>query len=954
MSRARIANLTSLKTRNYVRGMIGQDDPASMMKALEKIRRTASKKDYQLVIEILRDSVLFKGREITGHFIKTCPKIITESIDNPPENIIDLFNENKNKLKNLLDRYELLLTEVSRGEFGTALRIADTLVDEAGVSSFMIRVLFFIRNHKPQKFEKNLSVDNLLRKIGIDRTSYFPRVIKELSNPRTDFFTICRKIDRIKERTPVGVISKSFVDHIPRTKEQFDERLSAFYAFSLVDAFLYLCCVHRMDVPFLRGMGSLDGELTEKFTAISKIDIKLHLIYDEYSDSADTEFFRDSFLLLEIESVFNYKTIHGALYNERERAEAERLPVERQIIKDYFSSVSKIEDIVKCKKRKIIGMHHYEPSSNSYLENSTALLNYIEKRSGCLEGEEDFFVKVMSLTKDIGIATSIYNLNNMAESAETEEYQLVVACLRSIKDDGIKAEHALRKSIQNVITSLHESNIISLLEYLYEISPSVTEHLVTLCDEMFLSKMFDIIEIPNEAIWTRAEMLEWYGEKTDDSSFSERAKNLRIDVSINKEKGTIDDSRIYVDPVKYTQWLSDNVVNNAVVLLDDIADSGKILSFSVNWESADSGLSAEEQLAALMLRSYREFCTNRYFGIASYLGRRIRHGTFKGTGMKEVREIKFQPKYESLFSYVDFRDHFDTWLQGYEGMLDQMAKERLHIRGAKKPEGIISYDLNSNNKIKIANYMLKEILDSYIRNENSLEIPYIATDYCWRLVEEDLSVFRKDLMSIKSKWAVFRYAGKNVQALRELGLNDFCQELNAVTADHFRTISSWFSKPSIASPSADLYLLFRAVVSEIKSYFPEFDPRINSEQGDLVITGGAYFVIYDALYIIIYNAAKYGDKSGRLSFDVHYDFADNGKLVTICITSDISRGDSMDAIKRSVEYAASLNFDDAHVVEGRSGIKKLKRMEYDKCIHNVGFNYGDSTLSVFFDFGVDY
>jgi hypothetical protein len=41
--------------------MIGQDDPISMIRALDKIRKTASQKDYQLVIEILRDSAIFKG-----------------------------------------------------------------------------------------------------------------------------------------------------------------------------------------------------------------------------------------------------------------------------------------------------------------------------------------------------------------------------------------------------------------------------------------------------------------------------------------------------------------------------------------------------------------------------------------------------------------------------------------------------------------------------------------------------------------------------------------------------------------------------------------------------------------------------------------------------------------------------------------------------------------------------
>ena len=954
MSKAQIADLRSLKVRNYLRGMIGQDDPISMIRALDKIRKTASQKDYQLVIEILRDSAIFKGGEITSNFIKACPKLINEPVSETPENIIKIFNENRSRLLFLLAEYAKLLTEVSFGRYQNAMKIASELVGAEGVSCFLIRTLFFIRNHISHKPKDEFSVDEILENIRIDRASYLPKVIKELSNPRTDYLTITKKISRIKEMTPVGIISESFVDHVPRTHGQFLERLAANYAFSLIDAFLFLNSMSRTNIYFLEQQKDQDQRLSEAFNIISKIRLEQDSIYDRDSDSADTEFFKEAFLLIEMESVFNYKTIHGSLYNDRENSENERLPFERQLIGQYFKNLKKLSELTNCTDRRGINLEVYRPSMNSFLENSTALLYYVEQKSGDLNEEESSFVESMSFTKDIGLTTPIHYLNSMSENAQTEEFKLVIACLRSIKDNRIKAEHALRKSIQSVTTSLHDSNIISLLGYLYNISPAVTEHLIHICDEMFLSKLFDIIEIPNEAIWTRAKMLEWYGEKTDDHAFIERAKNLRIDVQINKEKGTIDDSRIYVDPLKYTQWLNDNVINNGLVLLDDIVGSGNTYSLSINWGNVDSGLSAGDQLGSILMNSYREFCNNKYFGIASYLGRRIRHGTFKGTGMKEVKELRTSTQYKKLFECDDFCSYFDLWLEKYEEMFDRLAKDYLHIKSSKKPDGIIACELGSSNKIKIANYMVKEIVDSYVRNDNSLEIPYIITDYCWRLVEEDLIAVRKNLMSIKSRWAVFRYSGKSSDNLKNKGLNEFCQELNTITADRFRTISSWFSKPSIASPSADMHLLFRAVVSEIKSYFPNFEPVIRFDQDELVITGGAYFVIYDALYIIIYNAAKYGDQKGRLFFEIKYDFETRSNRVEICIRSDIAKEDSIKKIEESVEYAASLNFEDAHLIEGRSGIKKLKRMEYDKCIHNVNFIYGDETLSVCFEFGVDY
>ncbi|MGQ7298836.1 hypothetical protein [Marinobacter nauticus] len=934
--------------------MIGQDDPLSMIRALDKIRKNSSEREYQLVIEVLRNSRLFKRDSITGYFVKECPNILNKDLVYPPQNLVEIINENRDKLWSIVSEYEELLAEVCLKNYSESMRVVNRLIDSGGVSLFLIRVLYFMRNHFSQRDSASVTVNEVLSRIRIDRTSYLQKVIKELSNPRTDYLTICKKIYRIEEKTPISIVSKSFVDHIPRSFKEFKWCLAANYSFSLVDAFLYLCSMRRLGNNFTSRYEGVDEDLVRLFDQLSEVRFVPDMFYDMGSDSADTEFFKETFLLIEINSVFRYKTVHGSLYNENEVADHGRLPFERDIIRDYFKNVSKLRDIRSAEDKEAVSLIEYVPGVNKFLENSTALLFHIERTSGDIEDEESYFVELMSMTKDIGLTTATYHLDRLAENGRAEDFKLVVACLRSIKDSGMIAEHDLRRLIQDVTVSLHGSDIISLLDYMYSVSPSVTEHLIHLCDEMFLSKLFDVIKIPNDAIWTRARILEWYGEKTNDQSFVERAKNLRIDVQINREKGTIDDSRIYVDPLKYTQWLNDNIINNALILLDDISNSGYLPTLNINWAGAESGLSAVDQLASLLLKSYREFCNNKYFGIASYLGRRIRHGTFKGTGMKEVREMRKSSKYQELFEFSEFRLYFDDWLSRYEEMFDRLASDCLHIQSKTKPDGIISCYITSTNKIKIANYMVKEVIESYVRNDNSLEIPYIITDYCWRLVEEDLVAVRKDLMSVKAKWAVFGYNGKFIEVLKSKGLNEFCQEINTITADRFRTISSWFSKPSIASPSADLHLLFRAVVSEIKSYFSDFEPDVIYEQGELVITGGAYFVIYDALYIIIYNAAKYGDPTGKLLFEVKYDLASELKRVRISITSDISKQDSMERIKRDVEYAASLNFDDAHLIEGRSGIKKLKRMEYDKCIYDVDFCYGDSTLSVCFDFGVDY
>lgn len=954
MESKKIVDIKSLKARNLLRGMIGQDDPTAIMRNINKIRKICSAVDYQIAVEVLRENAVFKKNTLNGDFIRECPRIITDGLLYPVKDIVEKLNKNHVKLFELTSLYICITKSVLNGKFEEALFRIPEIIDKRGVSCFLIRILYFIKNHVQPRSTEMISADGYLRKIRVDKTKYLPRVIKELSNPRTDYFAICKKIRRIKKETQLGIISHTFVDHVPRTENEFLSCLSAYYSFSLLDAFFYLNCINRIGVSFTEESNHLDKELCCKFNELNEIEFDPNYFYELDPGNADANFFRETFLLIENEKAFRYKTIHGALYNESEQSSEERYPHERFLLKDYFGNVEKLHDLTRNDGASGIHLERFISGSSCFLENTSALLYYIEKRDADLRNEEVEFVETMSFTKDIGVTCPIHYLNKMKENASSDEFKLVVTCLRSIKDKGQIAEHELRKAIQDVTIAHHNSNLISLLDYLYNISPAVTEHLIYLCDEMLLSKMFQITKIPNQAIWIRAMMLEWYGEKTDDSSFKERAKNLKIDVQISREKGTIDDSRIYVDPVKFTQWLNDNVVNNATILLDEIVASAEVRVFNLKWESLASSLSSYDQLAALLLNAYAEFCNNKYFGIASYLGRRIRHGTFKGTGMKEVKEINKSEKYSSLFEVQEFSEYYDGWLAAYEQSFDRLTADYLHIKSTNKPDGMIACDITTSSKKTIANHMIRDVVDSYIRNENSLEIPYIVTDYCWRLAEEDLIVVRKHLMSIKSKWAVFRFDSLSDENLKNRGVQDFCQELNAITAERFRTISSWFTKPSIASPTADLTLLFRAVVSEIKSFFIDFDPDVSYEGSDMVITGGAYFVIYDALFILIFNAAKYGDPKGKLLFVITYDSDMPNKRITISISSNIRIDDKVENVKSAIEDAVSGDYEDAHLIEGRSGIKKLKRMEHDKCIYNVSFDYLPRSVSASFDFAVDY
>ena len=223
--------------------------------------------------------------------------------------------------------------------------------------------------------------------------------------------------------------------------------------------------------------------------------------------------------------------------------------------------------------------------------------------------------------------------------------------------------------------------------------------------------------------------------------------------------------------------------------------------------------------------------------------------------------------------------------------------------------------------------MLRDILESYSVNGSVVEVPYIVLEYCWRIVEEDLVTIRRFLMEQKAQNAVFRHPDGQPSSSLQRDFQVFTKTVNSLTAEKFRTISSWFNKPSIASPSADIVLLFKAVVSEIRGHFPDYCPRVSTTEEQFILDGGAYFNIYDALFILIHNAAASGKRDGRLSLNVHLDERQGGKHVAISLSSELRSQGDLPYVKHAIESALAEDCEDALVMEGRSGIKKLKRME---------------------------
>ncbi|KZY33842.1 hypothetical protein A3730_17215 [Alcanivorax sp. HI0044] len=917
---------------------MGVDDQRHVRKALSRIKKKCGVSEYKKSIKIIRSDGLYRENGIARDFPLVLPRPISELSEFSEREIIFSINENSEKIANLLDFYSEILTHIESGEYAESLAKIRGVVECGGVSFILVRYLYYIRlrvDENPYYSLQLADVNDLFHRINIDNLGFLVGAIRELSNVQADYFNIRRRIADFESDTPVSVVAKNLLDFVVYDESEYLRTLNAYYSISLLDAFLYMSVARRLGVPGVSECGFDDSVLHDAFSRLSDIKINTSIYVAEDNEAGvGISFFRETFLRLEQWDCYNYKMIHGALFNEYEAKAQLMIPGIRTLVEEYFSSLTTLDEL-SFETKSVISLESYDRNACSYLENSSGLIYLLDKYGGDIEGHENEFVALMSATRDIGVVCPSSYLIALQNEAKSDDFKLVTACLISIKDNTQRAEHRLRKTIQEIAKNGYESDVKGIIYKLFDISPSVTEHLVHVCDETFLSKLFHITSRPNKAIEDRADILEWYGNKMEDSQYLSRARNLRIDVQINKEKGTIDDARIYVDQIKYTQWVSDMVMPELSLLIPDLNSGKEMTPKAIRWSGVRSGISIFDLVASNFLDCFKEFCENKFFGIASYLGRRIRHGTLVGTGLEELKDITSEGRFSNLLSDPEFNNHFLEWIELYEGALTRIVKEYLYVRDDAHPQGLFSSYPNSKYKQAVANQMLLDVHNKYIKSGNFLDTPYVVMDYCWRLIEEDLSGTRKFLSQIKSKYGVFSVPYNVSRKVNRRELNDFVQEVNSISADKFRVISSWFNKPSFASPSTDLNLLFKAVTSEVKGLHAGFDPRIEVGDEEFPINGGQYFAIYDALYVLIYNAAAYGKQAGKLVFNVFKD-QEQSKLM-LMVMSEVDDEKTLNKAKRVIESKLESDTQDAHVREGNSGIKKLLRLAVDGYIGDVNY-----------------
>jgi hypothetical protein len=134
--------------------------------------------------------------------------------------------------------------------------------------------------------------------------------------------------------------------------------------------------------------------------------------------------------------------------------------------------------------------------------------------------------------------------------------------------------------LQNTVKSDFDGDLVAFVESFHGIAPRISNYFFHLLTEPFLVQLYDLFATPSQVYEARAKLLDWHALRFSDPTSSDRAKTLRINQRIQRVRGEIDDTRVYVDPYRFAEWMDENCLPElSLSLSDDQLDPTKLHDF---------------------------------------------------------------------------------------------------------------------------------------------------------------------------------------------------------------------------------------------------------------------------------------------------------------------------------------------------------------------------------------
>jgi len=945
MVRTILQDVQDERTRDLIRGLLDRTSKRQEFDAtMSRLLSTVQKADMQAFDDLLRKHPLFKHVEIAPEFPLDAPFNGNRGISLIPTGNLALdyvalrITENEDQICTAFDRLHSLNLAI-HSDIDEIVAIAVGQVMEfAGHSLTLARKAAFIIGYSQKDSISHKVCADLVSAYGVNGKNYGMMVTIDAIGNEFNYLDLKYRFrDFATLERDAGIprkISRLCFAPLAATKEDLIALVSASYEISLMDAAVALLSHrdHRFTdviIPkrVLTAWEKLSAEPASAFPPFARND-----------SYGDLWAFRSAPAFLEYNS---FRRLRYALQNLYTPPESEsRKVTSLQYAEEFFAEVNRVSDVVPPPEHQVLATpKRFDRLTAGSLSRSCGLVWACEKDADFSNISTEEMARLMGQTFDIDRLVNTRQLRQAVSSTSNPFVKLILQTLLRAHSSATKDSFNFKDQFQRYVRDHHKGEILEFMEMVRSLDKKIVSYFVNLLDETMLSQMAFLME-SSEAIYdTRARLLEWYAETCHDTLAKDRAKQLRLDRKIAAVRGAINETRLNIDSVRFRQWIEQNKLSDfsdfsrqtqiQLPSISDLTDSSKrsTLFLAAHREPTKLALAA-------LVNCYEEFCRNPDYGIASFLGRRIRHGTLRGTllsGLPDANDSDFPP---SLFW------QYQAWMREFSASIDVLAG-RLYFRDKSvHKDGLLSAEIDSEQKWQLCLIALSRI-HAQAQQDGVTFVPLQIEQFCWLVFELELGKVQAFIGEARTKWGTLKLrhtptdqAAANVE-----------RRTNITLSDHFATVMSWFRKPPNISPVAELAHVIQVIIGEAHEEYVTFNPAVTC--GDnlaLELSGATYYVVYDALTIAFRNAAKHGLHPGRVKIEANVNDRDAGKTLEVAITSDLKPNADISDVLVQIENAGRAGANDADIVEGLSGFRKLKKLERERSILSFAASAGAESV----------
>lgn len=953
--------LKSARLRNLVRGAISNVDEPVRRRTLNSARKIVSDRDADAFSAILVQEGL--DSSIYGEpFPKSAADIFgiwrhLEPADIHLESTIQYYRllHNAAKIEPAIRELSVLNQHILGRDFYAAVGTASAIIDEFGYSAAIIRKLLYIYSQIERDTTSDYADDvqvqlqRLMESVFAQKNrrllNLYNSYLIDLFDYRSDLFSTIEIQAKMNHQATLRHKNLFQISMIQKTRFPcFEETMTCSHNLylsgcsSLIDVFVDFCCISFYAEPprsislYFRDpdVSKLRELLTDQCTFSPGV------IGAAAEESTDAEMYKIASVVPEIRALHRYRAALDSQLVVREPINMSTKSNEQL----YFSPGLTIRDLIEQGQSPLNQIDQYCNDEASEILRSFAVLFCLNSGRDFSQLDADEIRSLLGQTTGFSYTLTIdevLQLRDRGDQTDSPIISFLALIMLNERDPNDDREFELRMTFQKLLIDEYDENILTFLDWIHERTPGLCGPIVSLCDIAFLERLYLIYSSYENVLDQREQLCRWASEALNNPDYLALAEQLRVDAKVREIRGELDDTRIYVEEMRYKQWIVDNITpllrryQRHIEILGP-SNTDAIFSPDRHSESAftkKAGIESDVHLYYAVDMAFKEFCHNKTFGIDSYLSRRIRHGSLVGQLQAPIRSLinDFLALNESTLT-TDQIEKLEGIYKKYSMVVRELKDEQLQFRSKRKPDGLLSSDaFGSQLRVNAFNVLRAQLSNLFKDGLSASMLVEAFPSLCWGLLEMDLSKVRDEIVaSFQSRARPILRQIKSVSSSDPIWIS-LQYEIDQKAHESFKEILRWFYRPERSSMSVSITELAEVVKNEVNSYRPEstIDFKIIGES-EGTVSGITYHTVYDIFYVLFDNAALYAKPSVPMNIRAKYVTDKEGNsAISISVESTIRDNDDQDTVRSSINSSLADDVQPhAMVREGKSGLGKAR------------------------------